>query len=413
VTQDERATELLGLNEPPLSRVLDMLDGNGEEARVVGGAVRNALMGLPRGDIDIATTALPDEVVKRARAAGFKTVPTGIEHGTVTIVGEGSHYEVTTLREDIETYGRKAKVAFGRDWKRDAERRDFTINALSMSRDGKVHDHVNGLPDIAAKRVRFVGDPATRIAEDYLRILRLFRFHAIYGVGDLDPAGLAASIAARDGLETLSRERVRMETMKLLSAPRAAATLEVMADAGILLNVLGGVARVDTVARMKTMESTVGVTHDTVRALAALGVAIVEDAERLRQRLRLSNDEDAHLTSMADRWWQVTASMSEAQARTLLYRLHPERYVDRVMLAWARSQSDTGDVEWRTLARLPQRWTAPAFPLKAADFIARGVAKGPALGKALAGAEADWIAADFPGDPAALESLVTKYSQVS
>ena len=413
MTQDERAAELLGLDKPPLARVLEMLDSDGEEARVVGGAVRNALMGLPSGDIDIATTALPNEVVRRTRAAGFKAVPTGIEHGTVTIVGEGTHYEVTTLREDIETYGRKAKVAFGRDWKRDAERRDFTINALSMSRDGVVHDHVNGRPDIETRRVRFVGDPATRIAEDYLRILRLFRFHAIYGAGDLDPAGLAASIAARAGLETLSRERVRMEILKLLAAPKAAATLEVMSDAGILLDVLGGIARADTVARMKTVETVVGVTHDPVRALAALGVSIVEDAERLRDRLRLSNAEDAHITSMADGWWHVTAAMSEAQARALLYRLHPDRYVDRVMFAWARSRADTGDVEWRTLARLPQRWTAPEFPLKAADFIARGVAKGPALGKALAAAEAEWIAADFPSEKAALDLFVTKYSQGS
>ena len=277
-----------------------------------------------------------------------------------------------------------------------------------MSRDGKVHDYVNGRPDIDAKRVRFVGEPATRIAEDYLRILRLFRFHAIYGQGDLDPAGLAASISARAGIATLSRERVRMEMMKLLAAPQAAATLVVMADSGILLDVLGGVPRADTVARMKAAETAVGVTQDTVRALAALGVSIVEDAERLAQRLRLSNAEQAHLASMADGWWRVTPGMSEAQARALLYRLHPDRYVDRVMLAWARSQSDTGDVEWRTLVRLPQRWTAPVLPLKAADFIARGIAKGPALGKALASAEADWIAADFPADAAALAAIADR-----
>ena len=166
----EHAAEALGLHKPPLSRVLTILDCDGEEARVVGGAVRNALMGLPIHEVDIATTAVPDEVVRRAAAAGFKTVPTGIEHGTVTVIVEGVPFEVTTLREDIETYGRKAKVEFGRSWQHDAQRRDFTINALSMSRDGKVHDYTNGLPDIAAGRVRFVGDAAKRIEEDYLRI---------------------------------------------------------------------------------------------------------------------------------------------------------------------------------------------------------------------------------------------------
>jgi poly(A) polymerase len=256
--------------------------------------------------------------------------------------------------------------------------------------------------------VRFVGDPATRIAEDYLRILRLFRFHAIYGHGEIDPAGMHASIAAREGLATLSRERVRMEMMKLLAAPRAAATLQVMADAGILLSVLGGVPRVDAFARMKAVESAVGVTHDAVRALAALGVSIVEDAKRLWQRLRLSNAEEVHLTAMADGWWRMSPDIGEARARVLLYRIKPDRYVDRVMLAWARSEAHTDDPAWRALARLPQRWTAPEFPLKAADFIARGIAKGPMLGKALAAAEADWIAAGFPVDAAVLAAIADR-----
>ena len=173
----ENAAEALGLHKPPLSRVLALLDCDGDEARVVGGAVRNALMELPIHEVDIATTALPDEVLRRAAAAGLKTVPTGIEHGTVTVIVDSVPFEVTTLREDVETYGRKAKVAFGRSWQHDAQRRDFTMNALSISRDGKVHDYVNGLPDIAAGRVRFVGDAATRIAEDYLRILQIGRAH--------------------------------------------------------------------------------------------------------------------------------------------------------------------------------------------------------------------------------------------
>src|SRR6201747_983721 len=206
------------LSSGAAARVLALLNGDGEEARVVGGAVRNALMQIAVGDIDIATTALPAEVIRRARAAGIKCVPTGIDHGTVTLVVDAQPFEVTTLREDTETFGRKAKVAFGRDWVRDAERRDFTINGLSVDADGLVHDHVGGLADIEARRVRFIGDASQRIAEDYLRILRFFRMHASYGSGEPDRAGYLACIAGRAGLATLSAERIRMEMLKLMVA---------------------------------------------------------------------------------------------------------------------------------------------------------------------------------------------------
>src|SRR5665213_2297634 len=205
-----------------LPRLLEVLDRDGEEARAVGGAVRNELLGLPVAEVDVATTAVPDKVVKRVTAAGFKPVPTGIEHGTVTVVIDKQPFEVTTLRKDIETDGRHAKVAFGRDWKVDAERRDFTINALSVTREGAVYDYAGGLADLEERRVRFIGDPAKRIAEDYLRILRFFRFHAAYGTSDHPyTEGIAACIAGRSGLDQLSRERVRMELMKLVVAARA------------------------------------------------------------------------------------------------------------------------------------------------------------------------------------------------
>src|SRR5260221_2590088 len=205
----------------PLARLLAVLNKDGEEARPIGGAVRNALLGEPIHEIDIATTALPDEVMRRAQQAHFRPVPTGIDHGTVTVVVDGHPLEVTTLREDVETYGRKAKVALGRDWKRDAERRDFTMNALSVSPDGTVHDYVGGLDDLAERRVRFIGDAATRIAEDFLRILRFFRIQAAYGRGDFDQAALQACIAGREGLRVLSAERRHAELMKLLIAPVA------------------------------------------------------------------------------------------------------------------------------------------------------------------------------------------------
>ena len=392
------------LREGALARLLDVLNRDGEEARVVGGAVRNALLGEPISEFDIATTAVPQEVIRRATAAGFKPVPTGMEHGTITVVIASRPFEVTTLREDVETFGRHANVRFGRDWRADAERRDFTMNALSAGADGVVHDYVGGLADLNARRVRFIGDPKKRITEDYLRILRFFRFHAAYGHGLPDAAGLAACIAARAGLGQLSRERVRMELLKLLLARHATAALAVMAESGLLMPVLGGVPDLAGFENMAKVEVAAGVQADAVQRLGALGARIAEDAERLWQRLRLSNAEHERLASMAESWWRISPA-NEKGARALLYRLGPERFIDRVLLAWARSPATAHDPAWRALATLPEHWTAPVFPLKAADFIKRGVPQGPALGAALHEAEAAWIAADFPADPGAIAAI--------
>jgi len=389
-----------------LSRLLVVLDRDGEEARVVGGAVRNALLGMPIAEVDVATTAVPEEVVKRVTAAGFKPVPTGIEHGTVTVVIDKQPFEVTTLRKDIETYGRHAKVEFGRDWRADAERRDFTINSLSVTRDGRVYDYTGGLNDLNDRRVRFIGDPAKRIAEDYLRILRFFRFHAAYGTSDHpDKTGLAACIAGRNGLDQLSRERVRMEVIKLVVAPLAVPTLISMTDAGLLLRVLGGVSYLGSFENMAKVEETIGLEPNAVRRLGALAVAIPEDAERLWQRLRLANSERDRLASMGEGWGRISPLYGEKAAKALLYRLRPQQFTDRVLLGWARSQSAANDPDWHALATLPQRWTAPAFPLKAADFMKRGVVQGPALGAAIAAAELAWVAAGFPGDQTALDAI--------
>jgi poly(A) polymerase len=388
-----------------LATLLALLDSDGEEARVVGGAVRNTLLEEPVGDVDIATTATPAEVIARVEAAGFKAVPTGIEHGTITVVADGRPHEVTTLREDVETDGRRARVAFGRDWRRDAERRDFTMNALSVSRDGLIHDYVGGLVDLHLRRVRFIGDSAARIAEDYLRVLRFFRFHAAYGRGAPDPAGLAACIAARAHLDRLSRERVKMEMFKLLVAARCAPVLEVMSETGLLLGVLGGVPLVASLRHMTGIEAALELNADPVRRLGALALFTVEDADRLRERLRLANAEHERLHSMADGWWRIVAANAEQDGRPTLYRLGRERFTDRVLLAWSRSGAGVADATWHQLARLPERWTAPRFPLKAADLVKRGVAKGPALGAALRAAEEVWIAADFPTDAADVAAI--------
>jgi len=400
-----RRLDAAWLKEGAPARLLAALDRDGEEARAVGGAVRNALLGEPVGEIDIATTALPEEVIRRADAAGFKAVPTGIEHGTVTVVVDRQPFEVTTLREDVETYGRHAKVAFGRDWRRDAERRDFTMNALSLGRDGTIHDYVGGLADLAARRVRFIGEPQRRIAEDYLRILRFFRFHAAYGEGAPDPEGLAACIAARTGLDALSRERMRMEVIKLVLARHAVPTVAVMTETGLLESVLGGVPLLGSFSNMIKLEAALALEADAVRRIGALGVHVTEDAERLRERLRLANAEHERLLSMADGWWHVSPASGEQAARALLYHLGPKKFTDRVLLAWSRSQQGVADSAWKAVATLPARWTAPVFPLKAADFTARGVEKGPRLGAALRAAEGAWIAAGFPMDAQSLDRI--------
>jgi poly(A) polymerase len=400
IDQGDAASLLRG----PVARLLAALDHDGEEARIVGGAVRNALLRMTVHEIDVATTAVPDEVLRRVGAAGWKAVPTGLGHGTITVLIEGKPFEVTTLRRDVETYGRRAKVVFGRDWVADAERRDFTINALSLSLDGAVHDYVGGVADLALRRVRFIGDPAQRIAEDTLRILRFFRFHAWYGAGAPDAEGLDACIRGRAGIETLSRERVRTELLKLLLAPRAAPTLAIMAETGLLGSVLGGVALLASFENMVKIEAATRLEADAMRRLGALGVAVREDGKRLAENLRLSNAETERLIAL-DGWWRVTPAAGEKPARALLYRLGPQHFSDQVLLAWSRSGAGVADLAWRGLAYLSEAWSAPAFALKAADFIRRGVAAGPALGAALRTAEEAWIAADFPTDRAAVELI--------
>ena len=392
------------LKEGEVARLLALLDGDGEEARVVGGAVRNALLRLPVGEIDVATTALPEEVMRRVAAAGGKTVPTGIEHGTITAIIDHHPVEVTTLREDVETFGRKARVVFGRDWRADAERRDFTINALSATADGTVYDYVGGIDDVAARRVRFIGEPRRRIEEDYLRILRFFRFHANFAEGAPDSSALHACIAARAGLDALSRERVRAELLKLLLAPRATATLAIMAECGLLGMILGGVAFLASFENTVKAEATLGAEADAARRLGALGVWVKEDAERLTHRLRLSSAESDRLVAL-EHWWRVVPDPDAQPAHALLYRLKAQSFFDRVLVAWARSDAGVADVGWRQLASLPQRWPVPDFPLKGADLARRGVAAGPPLGAALRAAETAWIAADFPTERAIVEAI--------
>ena len=330
--------DLTPIRRGPLARALEVLNGGGEETRLVGGAVRDLALGEPAFDFDLATTASTDEVIRRARTAGFKVALTGVAHGTVTVVIDGRPIETTTLREDVETDGRRAKVVFGRDFAADAERRDFTINALSLGPDGTVHDTVGGLGDLAAGRVRFIGDADRRIREDYLRILRFFRFSARFAESGLDQEGLTAAIRARDGLVRLSRERVRAELLKLLVARRAGEVVQAMGECGFLEPILGGLNYPRRLGRLIAIDADCGRTPDAILRLAALGVAIPEDAERLRDRLRLANAEYDRLKGAAEALvglHGISRPPSPEALRALLFNTGREAARDALALAQA------------------------------------------------------------------------------
>ncbi|WP_232629540.1 CCA tRNA nucleotidyltransferase [Methylobacterium sp. Leaf118] len=392
------------LARPGVRACLAALAGPAEETRLVGGCVRDALLGRAASDLDLATTLRPETVMARARAAGLKAVPTGIEHGTVTLVVAGEPHEVTTLREDVETDGRHAVVRFGRDFSRDAERRDFTINALSLAEDGTLHDTTGGVADLAAGRVRFIGDAATRIREDALRLLRFFRFHARYGAGPPDPEGLAASVAARDSLARLSRERVRAEFLKLLLAPRALAAVATLSETGLLARITGSVGERGRLARISEGEPT----SDAVTRLAALCVSSREDAERLGESLRLAKAEQAALTAYAVALATLRSRPGlDAEAVPALVADHGAAPLRTVLQAIAGEPRPlVTEAARAALDRMAADGARPVLPVTGADLVARGVPPGPAVGAGLRAARGLWLAEGCPADPAARERLV-------
>jgi poly(A) polymerase len=396
------------LDDPRLATLFAALAKTGAETRIVGGAVRDALLGLPPHEIDLATTALPETVLAAARDAGLKGVPTGVEHGTVTIVVAGAPFEVTTLREDVETDGRFAVVRFGGDFEQDAKRRDFTVNALSLAPDGKLHDYTGGLADIAAKRIRFIGDAATRIREDYLRVLRFFRFNASHGEGPFDRDGLHESIVARENLARLSRERIRAEILKLLPARRAPEIMRAMSQAGII-EVLLGMGYPARLERLAAFEAAQGEAGDAVLRLAAFSALTAEDADRLRERLRLSNDEHARLVAAVKTLAAlhgIDRPPPVSHLREMLFLCGSRAACDALALAFAESAAAPDNPQWLEAAKYLDETPAPAFPIKGADLIARGVSPGRAVGATLKALQAKWIRAGFPRDPAALQQLM-------
>nr|WP_246728413.1 CCA tRNA nucleotidyltransferase [Microvirga terricola] len=378
---------------PHLARLLAAFNGDGVETRIVGGAVRNALLGRPVIDLDCATTIMPDRIMMLAEKAGFRAVPTGIDHGTITVIVDGEPFEVTTLREDVETDGRYAVVHFGHDFEADARRRDFTMNALSLGADGRIYDYTGGVDDLAARRVRFIGDAHTRIREDYLRILRFFRFHAEYAEGDPDPEGLAAAGVEREGLGILSRERIRHELLRLLVARRAEDTVRVLAEHGFLTWLLDGAAEFGRFRKMITADAAKPV---AIWRLAVLAVMVEQDSERLRERLRLSNDEENKLAAYAKVLCILKASASSLDA-VAIRRLVAEHGVETLSVALSAIAGEPTPVVRDDALSALRRFESgeepvPVFPLRGADLVERGIPKGPKIGELLALARETWLA---------------------
>lgn len=399
------------LDTPALQRLLAVLGQDGEEARIAGGAVRNALLGQAVSDVDIATTNRPEDTARLAAAAGFKAVATGAAHGTITVIANGKPYEVTTLRADVETDGRHAKVRFGRDWKLDAERRDFTINALYATADGSVIDLVGGLADLESRRLRFIGDPEARIREDYLRILRFFRFFAWYGDGRPDAEGLKACARLKEGLDRLSAERVWAELKKLLMAPDPSRALLWMRQAGVLTRILPESEKwgIDAIHALVKTERDLGWPPDPLLRLAAIVPPDSEHLVQMAARLRLSKAEADRLVQ----WALASAPPSERTEGALaksLYRGNPGGIIDRLRLALAAArgraiEDDHALVEAGGFSRqlgFAETWNRPVFPLKGSDLADFGVAQGRKLGDLLRELEALWVESGFTLDRGAL-----------
>ena len=356
------------------------------QARYVGGAVRDSLLGLAVKDIDMATLLLPEAVMARLAAAGIRTVPTGIEHGTVTAVLPGGPVEITTLRHDVSTDGRRATVAFATEWQEDAARRDFTINALYADpATGALSDYFGGLDDLVARRVRFIGDARQRIREDHLRILRYFRFQARFGSRPADAEAESACAELAATLKGLSRERVGMETINLLGLPDPTPTLARMAELGVLAHVLPE-ADVPALAALVACETRQGVAPDALRRLAALLPASSSLAEQVASRFRLSAAQKKRLALAAAR------EEVPGDPRALAYRLGREGALDRLLLAQADITALDG-------------WEIPVLPLKGGAIVARGVGAGPEVARVLRAVEARWIAEGFP-DAARVEQIL-------
>lgn len=389
------------MTTPPLRAVMDALTTAGGPgcARFVGGCIRNTLMRRKVDDIDIATVLTPEAVQAALAAAGLKSVPTGIEHGTITAISSSLPFEVTTLRRDVATDGRRAVVAFTTDWAEDAARRDFRFNALYADENGVLFDPTGeGVADARAGRTIFVGAPEDRIREDFLRILRFFRFHAWYGRGDPDAAALRACADLKDGLSTLSAERVSKELLKLLAADDPRPAVRLMAATGILPLLLPAAGSLERFERLVEIETSMLFTCDAELRLAALLPDGSEGAIETARNLRLSNAQRDRLAAALDETVRLRSWMSPREARRYTYRLGAAAFCDRIMMEWAASDRPAAAIQWRALLPLAQSWRPPVLPLNGEDVVAAGAPRGPLVGAVLREVEEWWIDNDFIDD---------------
>ncbi|WP_421863478.1 CCA tRNA nucleotidyltransferase [Parvibaculum sp.] len=387
------------LNEADTKAVMEALAGKGGVARFVGGSVRNALMNEPVSDIDIATSETPESAKALLEAKGIKVVPTGIDHGTITAVTPTRHFEITTLRVDVASDGRRAEVAFTGDWLEDAKRRDFTMNALYCDADGTIHDPLGGRDDLKARVVRFIGDPHERIREDYLRILRFFRFHAFYGKGEPDAAGLRACAEEREGLKQLSGERVRDELLKIASADEAGAAYRQMAAAGILAVVLPEASRLDRFEKYVEIEATqLFAPADPILRLGTMLDLDEAGVAALAGRLRLSNKDRDRLSAMLTDQTKIVCYLSMREVRRALYLMGRQLFKDRVSLGWADDRRGHNAFQWRAMLAMADSWEKPELPLTGEMIKTAGVPEGPEIGRVRKEVEEWWIDSDFIDD---------------
>lgn len=374
--------------------LIERLQGAGGHCWFVGGAVRDALLGRPVSDVDLATTLEPTKVIDALASPPFTVVPTGLDHGTLTVIVASHQFEVTTLRRDVTTDGRRATVAFSTNWRDDAQRRDFTINALYAEADGTVLDSVGGLDDLAGGRVRFIGDPEARIREDALRILRFYRFTALFAPNGIDPAGHAACAALASALKSLSRERVRQEFAKLLAAPDPVGVLTAMEAHGIVQAILPELALIQRLPALIAREQAAGdVSAD--RRLAALLPPAAHVLESVAVRLRFSKADRKRLTAMVP---DADATGLSLPAR--LYRQGLQGLIDQLLLHGA-------EANWQTMLDSARQIPVPAFPLRGQQLIERGLPAGPGISQAMKIIEQAWLEAGCPSGPA-FETLVSQ-----
>jgi poly(A) polymerase len=413
MTDTPELIESIGLRPwmtlPATVAVMDALEAAGgpDCARFVGGCVRNTLLGRPVDDIDIATQLTPDEVTRALEAAGLRAVPTGVEHGTVTAVSASRPYEITTLRRDVSTDGRRAVVAFTTDWLEDAQRRDFTLNALYARRDGTIFDSTgHGVADAKVGRIVFVGEPEQRLREDYLRILRFFRFYAWYGKGGPDEAAVGACTALKSELATLSAERISKELLKLLAADDPRDAVELMLKTGVLEMVLPEPINFERFMGLVAIETEQLFESEPVLRLAALLPDDQLVAARLAESLRLSNAERDRIVEALGASPRLKSWMSPREIRRAVYRLGHAVFRDRAKLAWAAAPRTAVSPQWRGAIALAEGWPRPRFPLSGEDVMAAGVPKGPMVGEVLREVEDWWIDHDFLDDKlSAVEKL--------